>query len=53
MLDYGMASQTFANYSTFRQNTIDAMESVTISGNKPQDALDTLQKQTEALYQEN
>lgn len=52
-LEYGMSSPTFLGYGEFRNNMLDAMESVTVSGEEPQAALDRLQQQTEDIIAQN
>ena len=49
MLSYGMSSPTFEGYGEFRNNMVTAMEEVSVNGVAAQDALDTLQEQTEQI----
>lgn len=53
MLDYGMASPTFAGYGEFRNHMLNAIDDVAISGTEPQDALDSLQTETESIIDSN
>ena len=49
MLSYGMSSPTFEGYGEFRNNMVTAMEEISVNGVVAQDALDSLQEQTEQI----
>lgn len=53
MVNYGMSSPTFAGFGQFRNALVDAMDDVAISGMEPQNVLEDLQQETEAIIEAN